>query len=74
MSTSILSKLKDIKPQKIGKFPVVILPLEDFEMMKEKLEMYQSKKLPKEITKARKEVGKGKVLSLEEVKRKLKLA
>lgn len=73
MNTSILSKLKNIKSQKIGKFPVVVLPLEDFETMKENLEMYQSKKLPKEIVIARKEVGKGKVLSFEEVKRKLKL-
>lgn len=68
-----MSKLKDIKSQKIGKLPVVILPLEDFEMMKEKLEMYQSKKLPKEIAKARKEVRRGDVLDFKEVKRKLKL-
>lgn len=74
MNTSILSKLKNIKSQKIGKVPVVVLPLEDFEMMKENLEMYQSRKLPKEIAKARGEVAKGKILGFEEVKRKLKLS
>lgn len=52
---------------------MVVLPLEDYEMMKEKLEMYQSMKLPKEIAKARRDVAKGKVLGFEEVKRKLKL-
>lgn len=73
MNTSISPKLENIKPQKIGKLPVVILPLEDFETMKENLEMYQSKKLVKDIAKARQEVSKGKVLSFEEVKRKLML-
>jgi len=71
---TLIEKLNKIKPQKIGKAPVVILPLEDFEKMREDLETYQSKKLPAEISKARKEAGEGKVLAFDEVKRKLKLA
>lgn len=73
MNTLILSKLEHIKSRKIGKLPVVILPLEDYEIMKENLEMYQSKKLVKDIAKARQEISKGNVLTLEEVRRKLKL-
>lgn len=58
---------------KIGKTPVVILPLEDYENMKEELEILSSKKLSNEITKARQEVQKGEVYSIEEIKRKLLL-
>lgn len=58
---------------KIGKTPVVILPLEDYENMKEELEILSSKKLSNEITKARQEVQKGEVYSTEEIKRKLLL-
>ena len=58
---------------KIGKIPVVILPLEDYENMKEELEILSSKKLSNEITKARNEVQKGEVYSIEEIKRKLLL-
>ena len=35
---SILQKLNRIKTQKIGKFPVVILPLDYFENIKEDME------------------------------------
>ena len=52
---------------------VVVLPLEEYEEIKEELEMLQSKKLAKDIEKARKEIKKGKIISLEEVERKLKL-
>ncbi|MFA5806519.1 MAG: hypothetical protein WC879_17950 [Melioribacteraceae bacterium] len=58
---------------KIGKTPVVILPLEDYENMREELEILSSKKLSNEITKARQEVQKGEVYSIEEIKRKLLL-
>lgn len=68
----VLGELNKIKPQKIGKMPVVILPLEYFEQLKENIEMYRSKKLPKEIAKARQEVKNGKFLSFDEVKKKLK--
>lgn len=52
---------------------VVILPLEEYERMKEDMEMLRSKRLVDEIKKARKEAKMGKVLSLEEVEKKLKL-
>lgn len=71
---ALIEKLKKVKSQKLGKMPVVILPLEDFEKMKEDIEIYQSKKLSAEIAKAKEEVCAGKVLSFDEVKKKLKLA
>ena len=52
---------------------VAILPLEEYERIKEDLEMLRSRKLAKEIEKARKEAKKGKVISLEELERKLNL-
>jgi len=52
---------------------VVILPLEEYERIKEDLEMLQSKRLATEIEGARKEVKKGKVITLEELERKLNL-
>ncbi len=55
MNSITLEELNKIRPQKIGNIPVVILPLEYFELLKEDLEMYRSKKLPGEISKARKE-------------------
>jgi len=73
MSMSILQKLNRIKTQKIGKFPVVILPLDYFENIKEDLGMYQSKTFRKEVIKARAEVKKGEFLTFEEVNKKLKL-
>ena len=71
MNTLIL--LKNVKNQKIGKLPVVILPLEDYEQMREDLEMLSSRRLPKEIKKAREEFKKGGVISFAEVKKHLKL-
>ena len=73
MNTLLLSKLNKIATQKIGKLPIVILPLEDFEKMKEDLEMYQSKALKNDVAKARAEIKKGKILTLNDVKRKLML-
>ena len=52
---------------------MVVLPLDYFEKIKEDLEMYQSKKLRKEIVKARMEVKKRKFLTFEEAKKKLRL-
>jgi len=49
------------------------LPLEEYERIKEDLEMLQSKRLAKEIEKARKKVKKGEVITLEELERKLNL-
>jgi len=51
----------------------VVLPLEEYERMKEDLEMIRSKKLLKEIEKARKEVKEKKTMRLEDIERKLKL-
>jgi len=53
---------------------MVILPLGDYEKMKEDLEMLYSKKLPKEIKKSREEIKRGMILTLSQVKRKLKIA
>jgi len=52
---------------------MVILPLEEYERMKEDLEMIRSKKLPKEIEKARREAKERKTMRLEEVEKKLKM-
>lgn len=57
--------------EKIGKTPVVILPLKGYEDMREELEMLNSKKLSNEIEKARQEIQKGEVYSIDEIKRKL---
>jgi len=53
---------------------IAILPLEEYERIKEDLEMLQSKKLAKEIEKARKEAKSGNVIILEELERKLNLS
>ena len=58
---------------KIGKVPVVVLPLEEYEKMKEDLEMLLSKTLPRSIKKARKDFKENKVFNLSEVKRLLNL-
>ena len=64
---------KTAKAGVLGKLPVVILPLEDYQRMAEDLEMFSSKTLPRRIEKARKEVRTGRVLTLAEVKKKLRL-
>lgn len=52
---------------------VAILPLEEYEKIREDLEMLRSKKLAKEIKKARKEAKEGKVITLKEIGKKLNL-
>lgn len=55
MNTILLEK---IKPQKIGKTPVIILPLKTWQKIEdrfEELEMINSESLRKKITKARSE-------------------
>ena len=52
---------------------VAILPLEEYEKIKEDLEMLQSRKLAQEISKARKEAKSGKVISLEDLAKKINL-
>lgn len=73
-STKAVPTRKDPRHTRIGKLPVVILPLEDYERMAEDLEMLSSKTLPRRIEKAREEVRKGLVMTLAEVKRKLRLS
>ncbi len=68
-----LTLVKNIKHQKIGKLPLVVLPLGDYEKMKEDLEMFYSKKLPKEIKKAREEIKKGNTFTFNELKKRLKI-
>jgi len=65
---------KNPKRARIGNLPVVILPLDDYERMAEDLEMLSSKSLPRRIAKAREEVRKGQVMTLAEVKAKLRLS
>jgi len=52
---------------------IAILPLSEYERMKEDLEMARSKNLAQEIAKARKEIKQGKVIPLEEVEKRLGL-
>ncbi len=52
---------------------IAVLPLDEYEQMKEELEMFRSKSLAGDIEAARKEVKSGEILSLEEVGRKLDL-
>ena len=54
--------------------PVIILPLNDYEKMREDLEMFQSKNLTKEIKKTREEAERGEIVNLAEVKKKLRLS
>lgn len=53
-----LEKLRESKPQKIGKSPVVVIPLAVWKELEEKLEdfdMLRSKKLVREIARVRRE-------------------
>ena len=52
---------------------IAILPLEEYERMKEDLEMFQSKKLAKDIERARREAKEGKVITLKELEKELNL-
>jgi len=67
--------LEKAKPQKIGKAPVVVLPLRDWEKMKSILEEYEilrSQRYIKSIAEARKQVKEGKVYQLDLKTGKLK--
>lgn len=68
-----MERAQKIPVQKIGKIPVVVLPLADYEKMKEDIEILSSKKLYQDIRKAREEVRTGKVFTLEQVKQRLRL-
>ncbi len=68
----LVKRLKRLNPRKLGRLPVVLLPLEDYERMREDLEMFHSQVFLRKIRKAREAVRKGKTLSLEVVKKRLK--
>jgi PHD/YefM family antitoxin component YafN of YafNO toxin-antitoxin module len=59
---------------KIGRLPVVVLPLTDYETLLEDLEMLRSKNLPQTIKKAREDIKKGRIYTLDEVKKILNLS
>lgn len=65
--------VEHVRHQKLGKVPVVVLPLEDYERIIEDLEMYRSKAFVMSIKRAREDVRRGRVYSLAEVKRRLKI-
>lgn len=69
MVTITISKSKVEK-----KKGVVVLSLADYEAIKEELEMFRSRKLSKVIDASRKEIKKGNVVVIAEVKRRLRLA
>ena len=66
--TNIFKIPKSFVKKKEG---IVILPLEKYEEMKEIVEIFTSKKLAKDIKKAREEIKKGKVVPLKSVEREL---
>jgi len=60
--------LRNIKPQKIGKLPVVILPLaqwQEIEAIIEDYEAMRSLKYRKSIAEARKQIKQGKIYRLD---------
>ncbi|MBI3261376.1 hypothetical protein HYZ64_03345 [Candidatus Berkelbacteria bacterium] len=69
----LLDRMSKVKEFKVGKTPVVVLPLDDYDAIRESVEMYESKTYRKEIAKSREEVKKGQVISYENLKRKLGL-
>lgn len=69
----LLEQMSKVKEFKVGKTPVVVLPLDDYDAMREHVEMYESQIYRKEIAKAREEVKKGRVVPYEDLKRKLGL-
>lgn len=68
--------LSSVKQFVLGDKPVVVMPLEkwgEIELLLEDLEMSRSKKLAKDIAKARKEYREGKFINLEELRKRLNL-
>lgn len=71
--TQVTEKIHNIRPQRLGKNPVVVLPLEFWEKIEDKLEyleMMESQALAKKIARVRKEK---KLYSSSEVKKMLKI-
>ena len=65
--TQLFEKLRSVKPQKIGKNPVVVLPLADWRAIEdilEEREMRLSKSYAVSILEARRQVKAGKTYAL----------
>ena len=62
------------KTVRMGREPVVLIPLKDYELMIEEMEMLRSKRLVRDIEESREQIEKGMTVSLAEVKRKLSLS
>jgi PHD/YefM family antitoxin component YafN of YafNO toxin-antitoxin module len=58
----------------MGREPVVLIPLKDYELMIEELEMLRSKKLARDIEKSREQIRKGMIVTLGEAKHRLTLS
>jgi PHD/YefM family antitoxin component YafN of YafNO toxin-antitoxin module len=67
-------RILDRSARRLSKLPVVLLPLRDYEKMREELEMFHSRALARRIKKAREEVKRGNTLTLAQVKKRLKLS
>lgn len=62
------------KTVKMGREPVVLIPLSDYELLIEELEMLRSKRLVRDIKESREQIKRGMTVSLAEAKRKLGLS
>ncbi len=62
------------KMVRMGREPVVLIPLKDYELMIEEMEMLRSKRLVRDIEESREQIEKGMTISLAEVKRKLNIS
>ena len=62
------------KTVRMGREPVVLIPLKEHELMIEEMEMLRSKRLVRDIKESRQEIEKGITVSLAEVKRELNLS
>jgi len=71
MTTMIAKGIKTLK--NIGKMPAVVIPLSEYEDMRENLDMFYSETLVKDIERSRKEIKKAETISLGEIKKELKL-
>lgn len=67
-----MQRTTTIQRTKIGKEPVVVVPVKEWQEIEDSLEdlaMYTSGKLRKDIQKSRVEAGRGNLFSIEEVEK-----
>jgi PHD/YefM family antitoxin component YafN of YafNO toxin-antitoxin module len=69
----VTTTLKQINISKKDTLPAVVIPLSQYERMREDLDMFRSKSLLKEIKKSRNEIKKGETILWTDLKKKLKL-